>query len=293
MQPLEYINYQSSLPLINRVRETLHSYDSAGMIDEGQFYDWIKLEMQSLGLGYYQDAEVILPVKRYKAAVPKDFVSLYSVQRCSFTHKGGFNSYKVAIPEYRGYIETLECPIKKKPCEGYVYEGKMIRQVHHIEFKEPVYTDYESKGLLRWTNQVSKNHLCGSDCMNLNIESPNEFTLDENFFYFNFDEDSVHVKYYKLAVDEDGLPLIPDVGSAKQAIEKYLIFRLFEQWYYNGEGDMVQRMQYAKLEYERYHSDAEMEVKFPTVAELMEYGLQKQKKNNKFYIPNAAMRKLR
>lgn len=289
---LEYIKYQSSLPLINRVKDVLYSYDAAGLIDEGQFYSWIKEEMQLLGLGYYKEAETILQVNRFKAPVPHDFVNLYSLMRCTVSNQGT-NTYKVKSPINVAYIETCETNILKAPCTGFEYFGKIIRQEEHIEFQVPVYRDYEVKGLLKWTNRVGKEHLCAEDCVNLNTEAKDEFSLDENFFYFNFDQDSVHLKYYKLAVDEDGLPLIPDVASVKKAIETLLIFKLFQQWWYNGEGDVERRKVSAELEYEKWHSIAIKEVKMPSFNDMIDYGMRKREKTNKFQLPNYATVKLK
>lgn len=288
---LKYIKYQSALPLINRVKDTLHSFDAAGLIDDGQFFDWIKVEMQELGYGYYEEVETILDVQGYKAVVPRDFVSLYSLMRCTFKGSEIMDTKKVVTPITVNYLETCETNILKAPCKGFEYFGKYIRMQEHVELAFPRYREYETKGFLRWTNRVAKQSACATDCVNVNVTSNDEFTLDSNFFYFNFDKDSVHLRYYRLAVDEDGLPMIPDIASVKQAIEKYIIYRLFQQWYYNNDVDVQQRMQFAEQEYRKYHSDAERDAKMPSQADLIEYALHKQKKNDLFHIPNAAMRK--
>lgn len=289
---LKYIKYQSSLPLINRVKDTLHSYDAAGLIDDSQFYDWIKLEMQSLGLGYYQDAEVILDVNKFRASVPADFVNLYSVMRCTYRGSDKVDEYIVDTPVTVNYMESCISDVLKKPCSGFEYVGKVIRFKEHVHIQFPRYKEYESKGFLKWTNRVGKEHLC-NECVNLTTDSKDEFSLDENFFYFNFTDDSVHLRYYKLAVDEDGLPLVPDIASVKNAIEKYIIYRLFQQWWYNNEVDVQQRMGFSEQEYNRHHSNAIKEVKMPSYHGMMEYAERKHKKSNPFMMNSPAIKKLK
>jgi|ERR1051325_4213661 hypothetical protein len=281
----DFVNYQSALPLINRIRETLDTYDAAGLIDDSQFYDWIKVEMQSLGLGYYRQTETILDVRNYRAETPRTLVSLHGAYRCgNATAECGVNTYKIEKQPKYFYIEDCEINIAKAPCKNYEYFGKLIKRTYQFpELKAPVIISQEIKHPLRLTNRA-RVPLCTEDCINLRSSSSDEFTLDENYFTFNFSEDQVFIQYFELPVDEFGLPQIPDIFSVKESIEKLILFKLFKKWYYNNQGDVLQRMQFAEREYNAAHQMAIKEVKLPSYKELIDYATRRRDRNDRFQL---------
>lgn len=282
---MELIRYQSAYPLIARVREALDSYDAAGLIDESWFYDWIKVELQSLGVGYSRLAEEVLHVEKYRAETPRNLASLYAAYRCGNSEATcGVNTYRIEKESKYAYIEDCEINIAKAPCRNYEYFGKLIKRSYHFpEIKLPVTITSEIKHPLRLTNRV-RTPLCSEDCINFNSTSKDEFSVDENYFTFNFNDDQVYIQYYELAVDEYGLPQIPDIFSVKEAIEKLIVFKLFKKWYYNNQGDVLQRMQFAEREYNTAHLVALKEVKLPSYAELMDYAHRKKERFNQFQL---------
>ena len=60
--------FKSSDVLISRIKENLSSYDSAGVVDTGKFYFYIKEELRLLGEYVYITKEDVLTVENKKSA---------------------------------------------------------------------------------------------------------------------------------------------------------------------------------------------------------------------------------
>lgn len=261
------VKFQNSSSLIGRVKEALHSYDSAGLIDEGKFYYWIKEALGDLGLDVMQKAEAVLNVERYKLAIPLDMVDFYSIERCTSLSNKSPQLHKQG--ELTWYIETDKCEYQRKKCCDIEEEGEKITQRVYIN-SVPFQYNYKKEGLLRYNPRGSvKRDICSNNSPCRGAKSGNDFYFDGSYFYFNFDEDSVFIKYYVFPT-EDGLPMIPTETIIQRFLEKKLIFELLKSFWMNSDSpDLLTKMQWAEKELTVAYSDAKHYTKIPSFKELL------------------------
>ena len=82
------IAYRSSDILFSRIKDQLSSYSLTGLLDEGIFFDWVKVMLMKLNIPAFNQKEIILEVIDKTADLPEDFHLLWSVWACDkFEHR--------------------------------------------------------------------------------------------------------------------------------------------------------------------------------------------------------------
>lgn len=92
---MEKLKYKSSDILISRIKENLSTYDSAGIIDSGKFYFYIKKELSLLENYVYTEEIDVLTVENNKAKLPDDFIRLYNLSKVEEEKDKHFTHYEV------------------------------------------------------------------------------------------------------------------------------------------------------------------------------------------------------
>lgn len=252
INPGSTLGFKSTDSLFARVRKRLRSFDAAGIIDEGDWYFYIKETVDKLGVSVYEEKEAAIIVKNYKAPRPEDFSYLYAAYSCTSSYDDG--SYQTVFPQ-TGFVFYLE-----ESCQAYrecktgcragreVYGNKVtVRTV--IEGK-PTSMSFSHPSLLSLAGTTKE--ICNKNCANLSTRGGHQISIDSNWIHTNFSEGSIYMKYYGLALDtESGLPLIPDNTYIEKAIEDYIVYRVFEDFWLNGDvPDIERRYRDTKFLYE-------------------------------------------
>lgn len=264
------MNYKSSDYLISRIKDSLNSFDSAGVIDEGRYYFWIKEVLKKLGRSVYVEKSVLQTVKNNKVRVPFDFMGLYSVFRCTAVNTEQTRK-NLQFTTFEYITEECKKEFKSDCCNElqfhFANEGTLITTKHYIQDK--VFTDnYKFIGFLRPSDRVRKD--CDEDCFNMQ-SYVDEFDFDSKNFYFNFTDDKVIISYTAFPYDEDGYPFIPDEVKIEKVIEHYLFYKQFEYFYLNNIGNDAQaKMQLYMQLYDRSLKEALNFVKLPTYQDSMD-----------------------
>jgi len=254
-------NYKSAEVLISRVKENLSSYDSAGIIDSGKFYFYIKRELQLLGNYVYIENEQVLTIENNKCLLPTDFIKLYALYELEGAEQ---KLVRTGIQNDFTYVQHIESEkFIDDNCESICEtEKNVIRVTNSFETTELV-KPLPSK-LLRYSKRVNT-ELCHEDSPNFKSTSLQEFNIDNNYLYFNFDKGRVLLQYLAFPFDDEGYPMIPDDAKLEQVIEDYIMFKVFEYFYLNDTtNNALQKMQYLELKYRESHKSALNYVKLPS-----------------------------
>lgn len=262
-------NFISPESLIARIKEDLRSYDDLGLIDQQKFYKDIKYILSQLGVGVAKETSAVLSVVNFKTKLPDNFKILHAAYKCSPVFSGKDKVYPQTGFVY--YLERTDEKVLYDNCEiqttqsGTIIDKITVRtylkgQEQSVNFKNPV--------LLKLSANV-KTSFCTENCLNHNVSSPNEITIDNNYIWCNFTDDNIYMKYYGFAVDSNNLPLIPNIESIEKTIEYFLKFRIFENIWINDEHpDVEKRMLVMEKKYKESRVDAEYEIKLPSFASL-------------------------
>lgn len=265
------MNFKKCDQLIARVEKALHSYLAAGMLDRGDFYRWIKEIITKLNVPAYSPVHRIQNIEEGKLIIPDDVYQIWALYKYDAIPKT--KKLQEITPEFETEtIQRYECYNEcSDPCDVHHIEHKYNTMIvkHYIDNSWWENT-YEQGNLLQLKNY--KIDICDKDGPSFKIKNDLQVTMDNNYFYFNFDEGAIYLQYYKIMLDEDGLPMIPDVTQIEQAIEYYIMYKFLQQVYINGEENVLQRMQFMRLEYDNYYRIAANWVRLPTAKSLIEYG---------------------
>ena len=236
INPANNIGMKNTDSLFARIRKRLKSFDAAGLLDEGDWYYYVKTTLDDLGVAVYDEKQAVVHVCNFKGPMPEDFSILYAAYKCTPTRVD--DSKQTIFPQtgFVFYIDDTYQPYRK--CHNCLsakidYQEGMKFTTRTFLEGQPVTYNYSNPMLLKLSGNVKG--ICDDKCKNLFGKSTFEITIDNGFLYTNFKEDSVFMKYWALPIDpESGLPMIPDNTKIERAIETRIIKEVYYEWIING-----------------------------------------------------------
>lgn len=262
----------STTEIFANVSSMLPSFDSAGLLNEVDFFRWTKWVTNRLGISQLVEKEIVLDIENYRVALPEDFSLLWVVHKCdSCGDNPGTATYRYYQPEQRLILKdwvNKHCYSECDTCRNdEVYE---VTRTIELETRERLDQHFCNRQLMSLNKRVSKGK-CHDKCPNLYSKSLNNFNYDDKYLYTNFCEGHIHLQYYAHALDEDGYPMVLDDEYVKQAVEDYLIYKSFQIIYYNNIADSLQRMQVAETKFQQSLKEALNNEKLPEWKRLIDY----------------------
>lgn len=267
------LTFNNTDNLFARIRKRLNSFDAVGIIDEGDFYYYIKEIVERLGVSVYEEIPVVLSIDNYKAKLPDNFSYLYAAYKCD--NQTNKDTERVHPQEgFVYYLEETRQPYKKcTNCHAakinYVDGERVVLRTY---VKDVAHTmQFNSPTLLRLGS--NSKHMCDVKSPNLFVTNHNEITLDKGFLYTSFASGVVFMKYYGMPLDpESGLPMIPSSTFIEKAIEDYIVYRIIEDAWFNGSiPDMDKRYQVAKINSDDSMKSALYYCKLPSFQTAINY----------------------
>ena len=168
--------------------------NSTTVINPSDLFDWIKLFLEKVKYPFQYKRVIITPTtnkdkqsfKNYKWPLPKDFYELEYI--C-------VNGVRATLSHYSSLVNK-DCCIRALPP---YFKGIIHNYVTEETFNSGNIFD-KSKGVT--------------------------YDINDNFIEFNVKEGKVIMQYKAIAMDEKGIPLIPDTELYKNALIWFLVERL-------------------------------------------------------------------
>lgn len=287
INPENTLTFRPTSELFARILDKLASFDSQNMIDVGSFYDHVAYILNQLGAAVYRECEALVSVHNFRAKLPCNFKLWYAAYKC---HQGHHGQGAPDINEQNNFGQpfmftqnvdlTSICPPNcATNCNIQQEKTRIVVRNfvngHHNEFH------YHNPLPLTLSPNV-KDH-CAPHCMKVVHAGWNEVTIADGHIRTKFDKDCIYMQYYGLPIDDNFLPMIPDEESIEKAIEYYIYKMLFEEWYLNSSvPNIVNQLQYATAEYDKYFSQARYWCRLPSFQKCIQM-VRVQRGNNKFY----------
>ena len=114
-------------------------------------------------------------------------------------------------------VETLRVKNYRTPLPINLYEINQIRN---------------KDGYMRESNASFK--LSQKKYENIDSIKKNEFFVESNYIYFNFEKGEIEISYQSISVDEEGLPTLPDNANFLRALEIYIKKQRYDILYDSG-----------------------------------------------------------
>lgn len=283
------IKYKSVASLFSRIKEQFSSYDNSGLLDEGTWYSDIKYILSILGTSTYKYREEFLDVENYKVKLPSDF---YLLDYALIVDKTEFDSNN---PEDVHLLTKFNFDTIERTQDFHIYDGCdpcCIQPPETCVFNsyEKIYVSRKglkpsifSKPRLMKPGNVDTRAFCYEGYKSNNNNSDITFSINNGYFYVNFNKGSVYIAYHALPIDDEtGLPLIPDSVRIEKVIESYIKLRVIEKLIVNKESDLVNLLPYYKQEYKEDLADAKFYEKLPSFSDMVQ-ATRRIRKNQNFY----------
>jgi len=250
---MKYANtpFISSEPLIAEVKQELKTYFEAGAISEVLIPTFIDQALRKLKVMVLEPEELVLNFTNYKSELPCDFALLdYAIHYDSETFWGqGVNSVKGT------WYKSIQCTNGCTDCglKEEIYETVSVPTPgFKITMKHPTWIRvyHGSKAM------------CTEGCENLNVSSENIIQIHPNKTVTStFESGCVYIRYYSRPMDDDNLPMVPEILEVEEYIKSYLKFKFFEQLWHSVV-DESQRQVEAKFQYYRQDQLAKLQAAF-------------------------------
>lgn len=239
------VEFEDSKYLFSKIKRRLKSFSNANLLDENDFYEYTFEILERLAMGVLEECDAVIEVVNGKAVLPDNLKYIYSVHQAEIADTKGHpirqNGY-VFYTDTTYEKDTRHCKIDcSNSCAGKI----TVRE--YIQGQESIY-NFDIKLPLDFTNSN-----------NLNI---NQVSLSGRYLNLGFKTGSIYIKYYGQALDDQGLPLIPKIESVQRAIEFYIIYNCFLNWYLNDDvpNGVERKAADMRAEFERYFGQANFEV---------------------------------
>lgn len=245
-------NFISSEPLIAEVKQELKSYFEAGAISEVLIPTFIDQALRKLKVLVYKPEEVVLSFKNYKSELPCDFalVNYALIYNSDVLWSPGVNA--LTGYWYKGINCTQGCT---DDCDTKyeIYETITVPTPgFKITMKEP-----------RWVRvYAGSKAFCTEDCPNIGSSSNDIIQIHPNKTVSStFQEGCVYVKYFSRPIDEDGIPMIPEIYEVEEYVKAYLKFKFFETLWHSVVDESAKQVE-TKLQYYKNDQLAKLQAAF-------------------------------
>lgn len=223
--------------LLAGIKSTFKSYDSVGLINDIDVYDWYLEALKEFGALPFELYEEVLEVKNGEAKLPDGFRKLVLAVKCEpYTYS---TPHKDHLQQSRFWTERHEKSALWDTCSDCCVEESekyIVEKLYYRSYECNYY--YKNPTRLRLTEGINRK-MCTSDCQNFKEKkSPFEINIIKGkILQTNFTHGNVFIRYYGFEEDEDGFIEIPETfnGYLERYITDYVKGRLMESIVANGD----------------------------------------------------------
>lgn len=235
--------------------------------------EWIGQAMEKIGAVTQLDHKVaILPVEHHQVKLPCDLYRLGQVA-FSFCNSSGWLPMRKSTSSFGVFHDNGNC----KPCmlikDQVLFP--LVKNMFNLITDEEALAKLNEDDQLRKTlstllNNYTVNTVNGqyiSKHNSTNFSNELQYMTKPGYIMTNIPHGFIKIEYYAIYTDEDGMPMIPDVESYKEAIVWYIIMK----WMYARKlkGQIDSRTFYdAQNSWNFYRKQAYTEALMPTVDDM-------------------------
>lgn len=267
------LNFKSAEYIYSKIKREFKSFDGVNLIDDADFPLYTAEVLKELGVSSFKEEEAVLFVKNGQACLPSDFMYIhaaYKVTPFSSDHGDGRHFQNQIVLENDVTCETLsrqnKCLIDCQ-CTDKLIEKVTIRQ--YVNDSCSTYC-YSSPTLLKLGPNV-KQHL-GKDSPNIFATSMDEISINDRKIFTNFNDGDVYLQYYAFPLDENGMPMIPDLIQVEKAVEWFIKYQiLLNFWMVDDIANAQAKWGKAEQIYLQWLAEARYINKLPSFAGMVNY----------------------
>lgn len=216
------IEYITSEPLIAEVKQELKTYFEAGAVSEVLIPTFIDQALRKLKVLALNPEEAVIRFENYKSELPPDFYLLdYAL------------SYSTDIYWDTAAGSMVGSWYKSIQSDGCISGPSSIEMYEAITIPLPGFriSMQRPKWIRVYADSTS---LCVENCENLKVSSTDIIKINKHKkASASFEEGCVYVRYFSRPVDDNGIPMIPEILEVEEYIKSYLKYKFFEQMWHS------------------------------------------------------------
>ena len=237
------IPFISSETLVAEVKQELKTYFEAGAISEIMIPTFIDQALRKLKVLVLRPEEAIIRFENYKSELPYDFAMLdYAISyESDIFWQGGAHTFSgYWYKNMEGQCNTCD------PCHSNVetYETiSVLTPGYRITMKHP-----------RWIRvYFDSTSLCTENCENLKVSSTDIIKIGNNKkVSASFKTGCIYLRYFSRPMDDNHVPMVPEVLEVEEYIKSYLKYKFFEMMWHSvmdeSTRQITEKLQYYKNE---------------------------------------------
>lgn len=265
--------FKSAEFIFSKIKRELKSLGAVNQIDDTDFPLYVAEVLKELGCGTYKEADAILTVVDGKATLPKDFMYIYAAYKCNkCTDEVNIEHYQKSGSFYIANDITCEVLGRTHDCE--LDCGEYDKVIQKVTVRQYVGNTccrtrtWDDPCLLTISPNVRE--FCTDDSPNLHCSNMNEITISNGCLLTNFKSADIYLQYYAFPIDENNVPMIPDITSVEKAVEWYIKYQLFLNYWFDGSvTDIQNKWGKAEQMYEAAMANARFDRKIPSFQQMI------------------------
>ncbi len=252
---------------IDRILDKLRRDLAMDDVNETDVIEWSGEALEAIGaVTQYEQAVSFIEVSNYSASLPNGLTNIIQLAR-NYCWTGSDSLCPLQVQESIDEVTPEELPIGIAiDCNGSPlqdYELAYYRPYFDLQAEYGYWSTSNLYGScfnpIRLTQHSFFDTLvCDLQDDVYQGESRDEYTVvgRGTALRFSFEAGQVALAYYRITLDEDGYPMIPDHYSYVTAITKYITYKLMEKRFYRNERGSESRVQKAENDWHWYCKQA-------------------------------------
>jgi len=242
----------TELEIYSEVKNTLKSYDDAGLIDDTSLRTWLRSEIKRFGSNLMVMTDDIIEVKAGKAKLPQDFWALKAVYKYTPSHYE-LEDCDLSIVEKDPYFkDTIQVNFN---CGGETCESGDYYIKEEISINTGLVNAYYKNPVPLRIKPGFNRKAVDKDCVNLphrvTKRNNNEVGLLGNYLQPEFRDGFLYIRYRALPMDEEGNIILPETQHDRLAeyLKRYLEYRTVRDILLNNDDpNLANKLQFLKQE---------------------------------------------
>lgn len=264
--------YKSAKPIFSKIKREFKSFASVNLLNDNDFPDYTAEILKRLGKGIYKESEAIIHIVDGKSILPNDFKLLHAAFKCNPFESSNNTSHL----QNKSVVQTTftkEILKRDENCEIVIDgEERIERLTVRYYVNDAAENFIFNRPVLLRLSPNAKQH-CVDNCMNLLSTSLDEITINNNKIYSNFKHGSIYIQYYSFVLDEDNIPMIPDIIEVEKAVEWYIKWQiLLNYWFVDDLSNSQNKWQKAEQMFNDAFAEAKYIIKLPSFSTLVNWG---------------------
>lgn len=245
-------------------------------IEESDIIEYIGESLEAIGaFGQYEEDVCFIPISNHRGNLPNGLIELVQVAMSGSPIVQGECLKETAseVKDCDNYCEdAVQADCWSQHNQYYIPAQRFLDVIYEQDLRR-LYTPYFFNNFvpLRLSTNSFRGFIGKDDGTSmLGVNSGLEYHISNNQIVTTMQEGVVALSYVRMPLDEKGFPMIPDMQEYKEAITKYIMYKLAFERFYNNEPNFSRVYEKLEQDWHWYCRQAKNSMLMPTTLDEKE-----------------------